>query len=218
MWDTVVFDMPASGHSISMLRMPWVIVDTVPEGPLTRDARTVKELLSDPKRTAAVLVTLAEEMPVNEAIELEAKLTALGIVPQHVVCNQIYPKHFPAGSPVDKVLDALVAEPALALAARRGHAARPAVARSQAPQRALSRRAAHAREGAGARAADHVRADADAGAREVARRHAREELHRRSRASGTAARRGSRGDRRCSRSRRRSSCRRARRARASRAS
>ena len=44
-WDTVVFDMPASGHSVSMLRVPWVIVDTVPEGPLTRDARTVKELL-----------------------------------------------------------------------------------------------------------------------------------------------------------------------------
>jgi anion-transporting ArsA/GET3 family ATPase len=64
-WDTVVFDMPASGHSVSMLRVPWVIVDTVPEGPLTRDARTVKELLCDRERTAAVLVTLAEEMPVN---------------------------------------------------------------------------------------------------------------------------------------------------------
>ncbi|HLL25437.1 MAG TPA: ArsA family ATPase, partial [Kofleriaceae bacterium] len=80
-WDVVVFDMPASGHSYSMLRVPWVIVDTVPEGPLTRDARTIKELLTDPARTAAVLVTLAEEMPVNEAIELETKLTALGIQP-----------------------------------------------------------------------------------------------------------------------------------------
>jgi anion-transporting ArsA/GET3 family ATPase len=112
-WDTVVFDMPASGHSVSMLRIPWVIVDTVPEGPLTRDARTIKELLCDPKRTAAVLVTLAEEMPVNEAIELEQKLTGLGIVPQHIVCNQLYPNHFPAGQPVTKVLDALVADPAL---------------------------------------------------------------------------------------------------------
>ena len=70
-WDTVVFDMPASGHSVSMLRVPWVIVDTVPEGPLTRDARAIKALLCDPVRTAAVLVTLAEEMPVNEALELE---------------------------------------------------------------------------------------------------------------------------------------------------
>ena len=110
-WDVVVFDMPASGHSYSMLRVPWVIVDTVPEGPLTRDAREVKELLTDPARTATVLVTLAEEMPVNEAIELEAKLTALGIIPQTVVCNQIYPKHFPPSSPVARVLDTLLADP-----------------------------------------------------------------------------------------------------------
>jgi anion-transporting ArsA/GET3 family ATPase len=113
-WDTIVFDMPASGHSISMLRVPWVIVETVPEGPLTRDARTIKELLCDPARTAAVLVTLAEEMPVNEAIELEAKLTALGIVPQQIVANQMFPRHFAPGAPVTKVLDALVADPALA--------------------------------------------------------------------------------------------------------
>jgi anion-transporting ArsA/GET3 family ATPase len=113
-WDTVVFDMPASGHSISMLRIPWVITDTVPEGPLTRDARTVKDLLTDPARTAVVMVTLAEEMPVNEAIELETKLTSFGIKPQHVVVNQVYPRHFEAGSPVGKVLEALAADPNLA--------------------------------------------------------------------------------------------------------
>ena len=112
-WDTVVFDMPASGHSMSMLRIPWVIVDTVPEGPLTRDARTVQQLLCDQARTAAVLVTLAEEMPVNEAVELEAKLTALGIVPQHAICNQIYPQHFPVGTPVARILDVLAAAPTL---------------------------------------------------------------------------------------------------------
>jgi anion-transporting ArsA/GET3 family ATPase len=110
-WDTVVFDMPASGHAFSMLRVPWVIVDTVPEGPLTRDARTVKELLTDQVRTATVLVTLAEEMPVNEALELEAKLTGLGIVPQQLVVNQVYPSHFPPGAPVTKVLDALIGDP-----------------------------------------------------------------------------------------------------------
>jgi anion-transporting ArsA/GET3 family ATPase len=110
-WDTVVFDMPASGHSVSMLRVPWVIVDTVPEGPLTRDARTIKAMLCDPARTSGVLVTLAEEMPVNEAIELETKLVALGIVPQHVLVNQVFPRHFPPGAPVTRVLDALLDEP-----------------------------------------------------------------------------------------------------------
>lgn len=111
-WDTVVFDMPASGHSVSMLRVPWVIVDTVPEGPLTRDASTVKALLCDPARTSAVLVTLAEEMPVNEAIELEAKLTALGIVPQQLLVNQVFPRHFAPNTPVTRVLDALIADQA----------------------------------------------------------------------------------------------------------
>jgi anion-transporting ArsA/GET3 family ATPase len=112
-WDTVVFDMPASGHSVSMLRVPWVIAETVPEGPLTRDAKTIKALLCDPARTSCVLVTLAEEMPVNEAIELEAKLTASGIAPQHLVVNQVFPRHFAPGAPVTRVLEALSADPAL---------------------------------------------------------------------------------------------------------
>ena len=114
LYDTVVFDMPASGHSLSMLRVPWVIVDTVPEGPLTRDARTIKQLLTDPARTAAVLVTLAEEMPVNEALELEQKLTALGIVPQQIVVNQVFPEHVPAGTAVARVVETLAAQPNLA--------------------------------------------------------------------------------------------------------
>ena len=106
-WDTVVFDMPASGHSMSMLRIPWVILETVPDGPLTRDARTVQTLLRDPARTAAVLVTLAEEMPVMEAAELAAKIGALGVQPARVIVNQVAPDHFPAGSPAAKVADAL---------------------------------------------------------------------------------------------------------------
>ena len=122
-WDTVVFDMPASGHAASMLRVPWVIDDTVPDGPLTRDAKTVKALLTDPARTAAVLVTLAEEMPVNEAMELEQKLSGWGIVPQQLVVNQVYPDHFPDGSPIAKVLDTLQAATlATPLAQVTGHA------------------------------------------------------------------------------------------------
>lgn len=112
-WDTLVFDMPASGHSISMLKVPRVIVETVPEGPLTRDARTLYELLRDPVQTAAVVVTLAEEMPVNEALELEGKLGELGIIPKQLVANQVYPDHIPAGAPVGSVLDALVAQGSL---------------------------------------------------------------------------------------------------------
>jgi anion-transporting ArsA/GET3 family ATPase len=110
-WDTVVFDMPASGHSLSMLRLPGVILETVPEGPLTRDARTLRELLVDARRTAVILVTLAEEMPVNESRELTAALDReLGIRVSHVVINQVYPQRFENGSLPARVLDALEAD------------------------------------------------------------------------------------------------------------
>ncbi|GAB4562248.1 MAG: ArsA-related P-loop ATPase [Haliangiales bacterium] len=107
-WDTVVFDMPASGHSLSMLRIPNSILDTVPEGPLTRDARSIRQLLTDPSQTAVILVTLAEEMPTNEARELTATLAdELGIEVAQVVINQVYPERFEPGSTSAKVLDAL---------------------------------------------------------------------------------------------------------------
>jgi DNA-binding transcriptional ArsR family regulator len=37
----------------------------------------------------------------------------MGIVPQQIVCNQVYPAHFPAGAPVTRVLDVLAADPNL---------------------------------------------------------------------------------------------------------
>ena len=108
-WDTIVFDMPASGHTLSMLRIPRIILDTVPEGPLTRDARTIEELLLDPVRTALALVTLAEEMPANEARELAALLDDQVKLPvANLIINQIYPDRFPAQSAIDAVAQALI--------------------------------------------------------------------------------------------------------------
>ena len=107
-WDTLVFDMPASGHALSMLKIPSVILDTVPEGPLTRDARKLQDLLLDKRRTAIVMVTLAEEMPANESREVtEVLRDELGLDVTHLVINQVHPNHFPDGSPSAQVLEAL---------------------------------------------------------------------------------------------------------------
>lgn len=109
-FDTVVFDMPASGHSLSMLRIPKVILETVPEGPLTRDARDLRELLLDPDRTGMVLVTLAEEMPANEAHELATLMKEqIDLDVAHLVINQIYPDRYRADSPENRILGALSA-------------------------------------------------------------------------------------------------------------
>ena len=70
-WDLVVVDAPASGHAVQLLRVPGAMLGTVPPGPLRSDAEWMRAWLVDPARTAVVLVTLPEEMPVIEAIELD---------------------------------------------------------------------------------------------------------------------------------------------------
>jgi len=73
-WDLVVMDAPATGHAITYLSVPQVILDTVPPGPMSSEAEWMRDILVDPARTAAVLVTLPEDMPVNETVELAGAL------------------------------------------------------------------------------------------------------------------------------------------------
>jgi anion-transporting ArsA/GET3 family ATPase len=110
-WDTIVFDAPATGHALTMFKIPRAILEAVPQGPLTRDAVKVRELLEDPARTSAVVVTLAEEMPTNEAVELATRVDQeLGIHVSHLVVNQLYPDRFFGGGMPSRVLDALISD------------------------------------------------------------------------------------------------------------
>jgi anion-transporting ArsA/GET3 family ATPase len=79
-FDVIVLDAPSTGHAIAMLRAPAVVERTVPPGPLRDITRDLQSLLTDTCRTRLHVVTTPEEMPVNEAIELEhAAATALRI-------------------------------------------------------------------------------------------------------------------------------------------
>jgi anion-transporting ArsA/GET3 family ATPase len=66
-WDLVVVDSPATGHALQYLKMPKVAYETFTSGLVHREAKRVWELLSDPRATAVSVVTVAEELPVNEA-------------------------------------------------------------------------------------------------------------------------------------------------------
>ncbi len=81
-WDLVVLDAPATGHAVQLLRVPAALLDTVPAGPLRSDARWMQDLLVDPRTTALSIVTLPEEMPVNEAIELDAQVRGVLGIPR----------------------------------------------------------------------------------------------------------------------------------------
>jgi anion-transporting ArsA/GET3 family ATPase len=69
-YDCIVMDAPATGHALSFLSVPQVLLDTVPPGAMANEARKMRDLLVDPAVTQAVLVSLPEEMPIVETLEL----------------------------------------------------------------------------------------------------------------------------------------------------
>lgn len=74
-YDLVILDAPATGHGLDMLRVPRVLMEAAPPGLLRREAEKAWTLFQDTKRSGVVLVSLAEEMPANETIELHKAVT-----------------------------------------------------------------------------------------------------------------------------------------------
>ena len=88
--DLVIVDSPASGHGVSLLRSPQGLLDAVRGGPVRVQAEDVLTLLHDPTLCCVALVTLAEEMPVNETLETAIALRdRIGVRVAGVLVNQI---------------------------------------------------------------------------------------------------------------------------------
>jgi anion-transporting ArsA/GET3 family ATPase len=94
-FDVVLFDAPATGHGLDMLRVPKVIVEIAPPGVLRSDAERAWDMFRDPRRSGVVVVTLPEEMPTNESLELCAALRdELGLPISEIVVNTLLPQLF----------------------------------------------------------------------------------------------------------------------------
>jgi anion-transporting ArsA/GET3 family ATPase len=92
-YDHLIVDCPATGHGIYFLRAPQIVIDVVPEGPLTDYAIKMRDMLEDKQKTAPIYVTLPEDMPINETIELrQASERDLRLAKGQVVVNALHPK------------------------------------------------------------------------------------------------------------------------------
>lgn len=69
LYDLIIVDMPATGHGLSALEVPYILMSATKLGPLHSNAVKMNKLFEDKSRTAFCLVTLAEEMPVCETRE-----------------------------------------------------------------------------------------------------------------------------------------------------
>jgi arsenite-transporting ATPase len=92
--DLIIIDAPAAGHALTFLKAAQgVSASLTGVGPLQDQAKAVLEMLRDESRTRVLLVTLAEETPVNEAIETAFNLEdEVGIKLAPVVVNARWPE------------------------------------------------------------------------------------------------------------------------------
>lgn len=90
--DLILVDAPATGHAMTFLSSARGLLDAARAGPVRTQAADVVALLSDPRRCQVVLVTLPEEMPINEVVEAAYALedrVGIGLGP--VVVNGCLP-------------------------------------------------------------------------------------------------------------------------------
>jgi anion-transporting ArsA/GET3 family ATPase len=112
-FDLLVVDAPATGHGLTFLDVPRVVVSAIRSGPLRRHARWVESLVRDPERTLLLPVALAEEMPARETVELVDRLREqVGVAVDRVIVNAVEPAPFPPDLPdLDRRIAALPSTP-----------------------------------------------------------------------------------------------------------
>jgi Mrp family chromosome partitioning ATPase len=90
-YDVILVDAPAAGHAITFLKSASGLLDAVSSGPIHTQASDVRDMLSDGDRCQVVLVTLAEETPVNELIDTAYALEEqVGVKLGPLIVNGIY--------------------------------------------------------------------------------------------------------------------------------
>ncbi|HEX9260237.1 MAG TPA: ArsA family ATPase [Acidimicrobiales bacterium] len=110
-YDLVVVDAVATGHITGQLAAPQAINELVQVGIVREQTRWMLDILGDPESTGLVIVTSPEEMPVNETIELAARLPRESPVElAAVVVNRVLPELFGRGE--EAVFDQLKGSPA----------------------------------------------------------------------------------------------------------
>ncbi|MBI2890550.1 MAG: hypothetical protein HYY13_07160 [Nitrospirae bacterium] len=91
-FDFMILDAPSTGQCLEMLRVPGVVSDMVRVGPIMRETRAMEAFYKNPDESGILLITLLQEMPVNEVLQMSSDLTEKqGLPVDAVVINQIVP-------------------------------------------------------------------------------------------------------------------------------
>lgn len=88
-YDLIILDAPPTGRIVPFLQAPEGVTEIVRMGPIRRQSAQISEMLDNPRRARAVLVTLLEEMPIQETIEGVEALHAADITVGPIITNKV---------------------------------------------------------------------------------------------------------------------------------
>jgi anion-transporting ArsA/GET3 family ATPase len=87
-YDAVVLDAPPTGRIARFLNVNSEVAGLAKMGPIRTQADSIMRLLRSP-RTVVHIVTLLEEMPVQETLDAAAELTEIGLPVGSIIVNQL---------------------------------------------------------------------------------------------------------------------------------
>jgi anion-transporting ArsA/GET3 family ATPase len=73
-YDCIVIDSFASGHFLALIRAPKGLATSFRIGPMGEQSRDMDRILRDPEHSKYVVVSLPEDLPVQEALELSEQI------------------------------------------------------------------------------------------------------------------------------------------------
>jgi Anion-transporting ATPase len=91
-FDHVVVDMPSTGYGLAMFHSTKNFSELFRSGPIFRDAEQMLDTFRDPSLCGQLIVSLPEEMPIRESLELNRFL--LNLFPKNLpefLVNRIFP-------------------------------------------------------------------------------------------------------------------------------
>ena len=88
-YDKIVLDLPATGHFLGMTALPELVLELIPKGPIAKALEEGQKILYDTRLTATWVVTLPEEWPVSEAIDLMKGLKENRLPIEGVLLNRL---------------------------------------------------------------------------------------------------------------------------------
>lgn len=97
-FDAVVLDAPPTGRITQFLQATHEVAGLTKIGPIHRQSTGVIDLLHG-ERTAVHIVTLLEEMPVQETLDAAAELRAAGYRIGQLIVNRARPELVPSDKP-----------------------------------------------------------------------------------------------------------------------